>query len=50
MQHAVLFEGFADVIAADSAGVENGIATMGTSLTDEHIHLLQRTTDPSHLF
>ncbi|MCM3566584.1 DNA primase [Neobacillus mesonae] len=42
LQHAVLFEGFADVIAADRAGVENGIATMGTSLTDEHIALLRQ--------
>ncbi|NRD80788.1 DNA primase [Bacillus sp. BRMEA1] len=43
MQQAVLFEGFADVIAADRAGVDNGVATMGTSLTDEHIVLLRRT-------
>jgi DNA primase len=43
MQHAILFEGFADVIAADRSGVENGIATMGTSLTDEHITLLRQT-------
>ncbi|WP_160721751.1 DNA primase [Bacillus sp. USDA818B3_A] len=42
MQYAVLFEGFADVIAADRAGVENGIATMGTALTDEHIALLRQ--------
>ncbi|MBS4215622.1 DNA primase [Neobacillus rhizophilus] len=40
-QQAVLFEGFADVIAADRAGIENGIATMGTSLTDDHIALLR---------
>ena len=32
-QQAVLFEGFADVIAADRSGIENGVATMGTSLT-----------------
>ncbi|ETI65953.1 DNA primase [Neobacillus vireti] len=43
MQHAVLFEGFADCIAADRSGVENGIATMGTSLTDEHIALLRQS-------
>jgi DNA primase len=43
MQHAVLFEGFADVIAADRSGVGNGIATMGTSLTDEHIALLRQS-------
>ncbi|PAQ13304.1 DNA primase [Bacillaceae bacterium SAOS 7] len=45
-QHgAVLFEGFADVIAAASAGVEAGIATMGTSLTDAHIQQMKRITD-----
>lgn len=43
--YVVLFEGFADVIAADRAGVSNGIAVMGTSLTDYHVHLLKRLTD-----
>lgn len=43
LQHAVLFEGFADCIAADRAGIENGIATMGTALTDEHITLLRQS-------
>lgn len=38
----VLFEGFADTISAKEAGVENGIATMGTSLTDDHIQILKR--------
>ena len=46
MQYAVLFEGFADVISADRSGVENGIATMGTSLTDEHIALLRQSVNP----
>ena len=32
-----LFEGFMDVIAAYRAGVKNGVATMGTALTKEHI-------------
>lgn len=41
-QQAVLFEGFADTIAADRAGIENGIATMGTSLTEEHVSLLKK--------
>jgi DNA primase len=44
LQQAVLFEGFADVIAADKSGVENGIATMGTSLTEEHITLIRQNT------
>jgi DNA primase len=42
LQYAVLFEGFADVISADRSGVENGVATMGTSLTDDHISLLRQ--------
>jgi len=41
-QHSVLFEGFADVIAANRAGVENSVGTMGTSLTDEHLAILKR--------
>lgn len=42
LQQAILFEGFADVIAADRAGIENGIGTMGTSLTEEHVSILRR--------
>jgi DNA primase len=42
LQQAVLFEGFADVIAADRSGVDHGVATMGTSLTDEHVSILKR--------
>ena len=42
VQQVVLFEGFADVIAADRSGIENGVATMGTSLTDEHVSILKK--------
>jgi len=45
MQQVVLFEGFADCIAAERSGVENGVATMGTSLTAEHVSLIRRNTD-----
>ncbi|AQQ52977.1 DNA primase [Planococcus lenghuensis] len=38
----VLFEGFMDVIAAGTAGVENAVATMGTSLTASHIREMKR--------
>ena len=38
----VLFEGFMDVIAAGKAGVDNAIATMGTSLTSQHIRMMKR--------
>lgn len=39
-----LFEGFMDVIAAYGAGVKNGVASMGTSLTNEQLALITRTT------
>lgn len=39
-----LFEGFMDVIAAYGAGVKNGVASMGTSLTSEQLALITRTT------
>lgn len=45
LQQVILFEGFADCIAADRAGVENGVATMGTSLTSDHVAILRRNTD-----
>ena len=38
----VLFEGFMDVIAAGKAGVDNALATMGTSLTAQHIRIMKR--------
>ncbi|MCC5895858.1 MAG: DNA primase [Alkalibacterium sp.] len=41
----ILFEGFMDVISAWQAGVKNGIASMGTSLTEEQIHVLDKVTD-----
>ena len=39
-----LFEGFMDVISAFGAGVENGIASMGTSFTEEQVQIINRTT------
>lgn len=44
-KEAILFEGFMDVISAYQAGVTNATATMGTSLTNEQIHMLDRITD-----
>nr|WP_253954704.1 MULTISPECIES: DNA primase [Lactiplantibacillus] len=41
----ILFEGFMDVIAAYRSGIQNGVASMGTSLTDEQIYMLERVTD-----
>ncbi|WP_117169198.1 DNA primase [Paraliobacillus sediminis] len=39
---AVLFEGYMDVIAAHQAGILNGVATLGTSITEQQARLLKR--------
>jgi DNA primase len=44
-RQVVLFEGYVDCIKAWSAGVHNGVATMGTALTQEHSTLLRRYAD-----
>ena len=36
-RQVVLMEGFIDVLAANRAGIFNAVATMGTSLTPQHI-------------
>ncbi len=40
----LLVEGYTDVIALWQAGVENVVASLGTSLTEEQIRLIQRYT------
>lgn len=42
---AILFEGFMDVIAARRAGVMNAIASMGTSLTNQQVNMLERISN-----
>ncbi|MGX7197106.1 DNA primase [Enterococcus olivae] len=39
-----LFEGFMDVLAAWQAGIQNGIASMGTSLTSQQIAAIERVS------
>lgn len=39
---AVVVEGYTDVIAAHQAGFENVVATLGTSLTEDHVRILAR--------
>ncbi|MBR4045930.1 MAG: DNA primase [Alistipes sp.] len=41
---AILVEGYADVISMHQAGVENVVASSGTSLTEEQIRLIFRFT------
>jgi len=44
-QQAILFEGFADVIASSKAGLPQAVATMGTSLTEEQARILRRNVE-----
>ncbi len=41
---AVVVEGYLDVVQAHQAGFTNVVATLGTSLTEEHVRLLHRYT------
>lgn len=41
----VLFEGYGDVISAWEAGVHNGVATMGTALTESHASMMRGLAD-----
>ncbi|TDF96724.1 DNA primase [Paenibacillus piri] len=41
----VLFEGYMDVIKAWEAGVTDGVATMGTALTEEHADVIRKQAD-----
>ncbi|MBD2861756.1 DNA primase [Paenibacillus oceani] len=41
----VLFEGYADVIKAWSAGVHNAVGGMGTALTEDHALLMRRNAE-----
>ena len=44
-RRAVVVEGYFDVIMPYQTGVKNCVATLGTSLTDEHIRALKRYAD-----
>ncbi|MFD2612760.1 DNA primase [Paenibacillus gansuensis] len=44
-RHLVLFEGYVDVIKAWDAGVSNGVASMGTSLTEENAFMMRKNAD-----
>lgn len=43
-KHLVLYEGYMDVISAYKAGAQSGVASMGTSLTQEQVYMLRRVT------
>ena len=41
----LIVEGYMDVIAAQEAGFENTVATLGTALTEEHVRIIERFTN-----
>ncbi|MFM9329715.1 DNA primase [Paenibacillus mesotrionivorans] len=45
----VLLEGYVDAIKVWEAGIQNGVASMGTALTREHALLLRRNADEALL-
>jgi len=44
-KHAILVEGYTDVISFHQAGASNTIATCGTALTVDHCKVLKRFTE-----
>lgn len=49
LQSAIIVEGYMDVIALHSAGIDNVVASMGTALTQEQAKLLKRYTDKVYI-
>lgn len=45
LNHVFVFEGFMDVIACYRAGINNTIATMGTSLTENQVEIISSLTN-----
>jgi DNA primase len=43
--HALVVEGYMDVVALAQMGFDNAVATLGTACTDEHVRKLFRFTD-----
>jgi len=44
-KRAIVVEGYTDVLALHQAGVNHTVATLGTSMTQEHLRLLRRYVD-----
>ncbi|HZR47109.1 MAG TPA: DNA primase, partial [Candidatus Manganitrophaceae bacterium] len=41
----IIVEGYFDAVAAHQAGVPNVVATLGTALTQDHLHLISRVAE-----
>ena len=47
--HALVMEGYTDVIAAHKAGLQSAVAVLGTALGSDHVKLLKRLTQQVYL-
>ena len=45
IKHAIVVEGYMDVIAMHQAGVKNTVGSLGTALTDTQMDMLKKLTD-----
>ena len=50
LDSVILMEGYFDVISAQAHGIENAVASCGTSLTQDHIKLLSRYTPSRKIY
>ncbi|NGQ94103.1 DNA primase [Brevibacillus sp. SYP-B805] len=44
-KQAILFEGYVDVISAWQAGFQQGIATLGTAITEQHARMIRKNVE-----
>jgi len=44
-KYIIVLEGYMDVIAAHQFGIKNAVASLGTSLTDQHVYKLKHWVD-----
>jgi len=44
-KQAILFEGYVDVISAWQAGLTQGIATLGTAITEQHARMIRKNVE-----
>jgi len=45
MDYVILVEGYFDLLTLHQFGLKNSVATLGTALTQKHLHLLKRYTE-----
>lgn len=49
-KHSILVEGYFDMVVLYQSGVKNAVASLGTALTENQIHLLKRFSETIYIF